>query len=511
MLHDARLANLLLMKRSAGSAPDVLLALAVAYDARSMAREAKDSCDELLEMEPDHPEAWYETVVAHSFGGPDEVERLRPRVEGVLARNPEAAWAHRNLGLLLYYLERDEEARAACARALELDPRDSHAHEVLAYLHYTVGDLDQAVEEGIQAVELEPSNFRALHWLGWCYLKLGATEQAVRYFHRCLRMEDSYFLALESLGAVYLRDESTFPEAVQCFSKMLSVNPRYFPVYFRLADALIQADRLTEAAAQAEAVLHLSPDPTTEAEAHQYLGLIGLMDDALPAARAHFERALEIDPGLAAAHHYLGVLHEQEDRLAEAESCFRRAIDCDPGYALPRIRLGYLCFDRKEYENARRHFEEALAIDEEDYLAHLGLGELARWRRDYAAQLEHCRRAAELAPDDGNVRNQLGTAHDALGDPEAAIREYELALNLNPYNRQAANNLGYLYERLLQRADEDQDESAGLRSKAIHAWRRRLLICRDTRSSTRGARNHLRKLGVDDDEIERWLEEGQVA
>ena len=509
MLHDARVANLLAQKKAAPAPADVLLALATAFNVRSMPDEAKKACDELISLRPDDGEGWFENVIAHSFGGPDDLETLRRRVTDLTRRHPEEPWPHRNLALLSYYLERDEDARKACQRALALSATDSHAHEVLAYLAYTVGDVDGAVEAGIKAVEADRLNFRALHWLGECYLKLDAVEQAVRYFLRCLRIEDSYFFALESLGKVYLQDEATFPEAVQCFAKILSVNPRYFPAYFNLADAFIQAERLTEAAAQAEAVLHLSPDRAAEGDAHQYLGLIRLMDQDLPGASAHFQQALEIDPRFAAAHHYLGVVAEQTGDVAAAEGAFLKAVECDPAYALPRVRLGYLCFDRKEYENAKRHFEAAVGIDPEEYTAHLGLGEVARWRRDWDAQLEHCQLAAELSPDDSNVRNQLGTAYDALGLGEAAEIEYEAALRHDPYNRQAANNLGYLLERRLKEAAAT--DKAPLQERAIAAWRRRLLICRDTRSSMRGARSHLEKLGVAPAKIDEWVQHGQVA
>lgn len=505
ILHDAPIAKLMALLRAEPDSREVLLALAVGFNARSMPEEARSACNRLLELDEADERAWHEAVIAHSFGGTAALDAILPRVRKLTQDHPRAAWAWRNLALLDYYLERDVETRTACEAALALDPADPRTHEVMAYLAYTVGDLDGAIESGIKAVELDPSSFRALHWLGQCYVRLDAVEQAARYFLRALRVEDSFFFALESLGSLYLRQPETFPLALQCFARMLSINPRYFPAYFHLADFFIQSERFTEAAAQAESVLHLEPDGPAEADAHQYLGLIGLLQ-GMPEAKHHFLRALDIDPRFAAAHHYLGSLAEQSGDTEEAEACFRRAIACDPDYALPHVRLGYICFDRKEYQNARRHFEAAVAIDADDYLAHLGLGELARWRRDYAEQLARCGRAAELAPDDSNVRNQLGTALDALGRaPEAAL-EYERALTFDPLNRHAANNLGFLYERLLR--DARPEDASALRARAIDAWKRRLLICRDIRSSTRGARTHLEKLGVESTQVDEWLAGG---
>jgi hypothetical protein len=46
---------------------------------------------------------------------------------------------------------------------------------------------------------------------------------------------------------------------------------------------------------------------------------------------------------------------------------------------------------------------------------------------------------------------------------------------------------------------------SGYKPSAIEAWKKRLLICRDTGASVRGAINHLEKLGVPTATIKKWL------
>lgn len=503
LLHDPRLADLEAAAEASPSSRAALLALASAYNARCMADEARRTCDRLLELDPSDGDAWHEALIARSFLGPGALKAVQPRVSQLVASNAKAAWAHRNLGLLAYYRDRDEESRRALARALELDPSDSRAHEALAYLAYTIGDLDGAVEAGIKAVEHDGRNHRALHWLGECYVRLDAPDQAIRYLQRCLQIEGCYFFALESLGTLYLADPATAAHALQCFSRLFAASPDHFPAHFRLADALIQAERLTEAEAAVETALAIASEDTVRADAHQYLGLISLLRGEPARAKDELMRALSIDDQFAAAHHYLGVVAEQEGQPLEAEARYRRAVELDPENSLPRVRLGYLCFDRKQYANARRHFEAAIQVDDTEAMAWLGLSEIARWRKDFAEQLSLCQRAAELSPDDPNVHNQLGTAHDALGQEREARAAYEKALELDPRNRQAANNLGYLLERMLRSARPS--EAPGLKRAAVAAWKVRLLACRDTGASTRGARAHLEKLGVGASRIDSWL------
>src|SRR5258706_4005440 len=134
ILYDARIANLLSRLRQDPDSREALLALAVGFNARSMPEEAQSACTRLLELDESDERAWHEAIIAHSFGGSASLEPLLPRVQKLVKDNPNAGWARRNLALLCYYLERDEETRAACEQALALDPADPRTHDVLAYL-----------------------------------------------------------------------------------------------------------------------------------------------------------------------------------------------------------------------------------------------------------------------------------------------------------------------------------------------------------------------------------------
>jgi tetratricopeptide (TPR) repeat protein len=150
-------------------------------------------------------------------------------------------------------------------------------------------------------------------------------------------------------------------------------------------------------------------------------------------------------------------------------------------------------------------FNKAIETDPNEYWALLGLSEVYRRKRRYRQQLEATLRAAEICEDDSDVYNHMGIALQSLREYENAERAYRHSLKLDPYNRKAANNLGFLYERFLEKTD---DES--FKEKAIQAWKQRLLICRDTNSSNKMATTRLRNLGVDDATIETWLKEATL-
>ena len=125
-----------------------------------------------------------------------------------------------------------------------------------------------------------------------------------------------------------------------------------------------------------------------------------------------------------------------------------------------------------------------------------------------AREITLARRLLEALPREPRAAYLLGEYWRREADWARALECYERALRLDPYNRQAAANLGHLYEKLL--ADKGGDDD-GLRAHAVEAWRRRLLICRDTAASQKAALDHLEKLGASKSQLEEWLEHGQLA
>jgi len=130
----------------------------------------------------------------------------------------------------------------------------------------------------------------------------------------------------------------------------------------------------------------------------------------------------------------------------------------------------------------------------------LGLAEVSRLRRKNKEQLEFCRQALKLQPEHTNVQNHLGIACECNRKFEEAEKAYLKAMELDPFNRWAANNLGYLYEKLMKRDGSDE-----YRDKATQIWKKRLQICSSTAQSVKGATRHLTKLGVPQKTIESWL------
>jgi Flp pilus assembly protein TadD len=167
------------------------------------------------------------------------------------------------------------------------------------------------------------------------------------------------------------------------------------------------------------------------------------------------------------------------------------------------IQIGYVLMEEdpaRQLEQAEKTFLSALSIDPDDYSAYLGLSECYRLAKRTEDQAAMVRQAMEMAPDDPDVWNARGVACEVEGQLVEATDAYAKALELSPYHRKAANNLGFALEKRMAQGEQ------GLHQRAVNAWKHRLLVCRDEGQSQKMATEHLLGLGVQESDIQQWLD-----
>lgn len=109
------------------------------------------------------------------------------------------------------------------------------------------------------------------------------------------------------------------------------------------------------------AVLARNPDSWI---AHNNLGKELLADQSqLPAAIAHFERALALRPDYAEAHNNLGLAFTQAGRPAEAIPHLEESIRLKPNVYQAHNNLGIALASQGRIAEALRHFERAVALN----------------------------------------------------------------------------------------------------------------------------------------------------
>ena len=173
-------------------------------------------------------------------------------------------------------------AKAAAARALELDPALAEAHAVLAWIQCFY-DWDWVRgEPGLRrALELNPNSARTHDWYSEALLLAGRFDQAVAESKRALALDPLSYRVSGNI-AVILYCAHRYDDAIRQARQTLEINPHYYQANTMLGTSLAEKKMYPEAAAALRAALADYPrDPDTMAHLAAVEASIGKRDEAL--------------------------------------------------------------------------------------------------------------------------------------------------------------------------------------------------------------------------------------
>jgi tetratricopeptide (TPR) repeat protein len=178
-------------------------------------------------------------------------------------------------------------------------------------------------------------------------------------------------------------------------------------------------------------------------------------------AETSFDKAIELNPGLALAYQQRGYLMSALGRGDEAVADYRRALDLDPLSVVLSAQLGLAQFLSRRYTEATDQLREAIAMDPSHYYPHPFLGLVDAETGRFEAAIEELETGMRIAsnpqgraqlayayakagrwpeaekvigdlqadaPGSSAVTYEVATAYAAHGDSEQAIRLLERAL-----------------------------------------------------------------------------------
>jgi len=289
-------------------------------------------------------------------------------------------------------------------------------------------------------------------------IELFGEEVAVRDGYRTdsPAAHDAHLLGKHRLMSRGIQD---MQEAREYFQSAIDLDPDYAAPYVGLADAnnllhFYNAIGFDEAMANVrpaiERALELDPELGKAYAARGYPSF--WFESDIPAGRADFSRAIELNPNDSHALFWYGQqVGLVEGRLGEGLEMVQAALDLDPLSPITNVTYGVMLNAMDRREEARAAYSRILDIAPDFSLTHrfIGLHELILGRVDAAVRRFHT--AAMLDPQSPNHPIAAGLSYVNLGDLDRAQALFDRAASLG--NRSSTELYEALTSLLLNRED----------------------------------------------------------
>jgi tetratricopeptide (TPR) repeat protein len=367
---------------------------------------ALETIDPLSQVEIHHVSTLLQ--MARIYAGAGQQEKALTAYDQAIVLDPEVQKIYFSKGILLFNLQRYEEARVALERGNAL----------------------------------APSSYVGYFYLGKTFQKLGEIGQATFNFEKALDLSPRFAPAYQAF-ATMLEEQHNFSGAVEIYERYLSrVNPhkknfRQEIVRLHLAQGSYQ---------QALDVLKaLVVDDPADLNAQVRIALIyGEIGDHGKAIE-QLTLILDTRPGEVRVRDYLGLMYEEIQDYEPAIQAYHESIDWEPTFYDSRVHLGYLLYRLKRYDDAIPQLKEAVNLNPGSPEPHVLLGMAYLQSEQPSLALSAFEYGIDLHPNNSDLRFNLGAAYDKVNRFPDVVREMEKVLSLDPNHTDALNYLGYSY------------------------------------------------------------------
>jgi TolB-like protein/Tfp pilus assembly protein PilF len=158
-------------------------------------------------------------------GTPTEVYlRAKAAAARALELDDNLAEAHTSLGLIKMEYEWDwANSETEFKRAIELNPGLDEAHHQYSHYLTAMGRTHESLAQSLQALELDPLSLPLNAHLAWHYLYARQYDQAIEQCRKTLELDQNYPQAHDYLGMAY-EQKGMYEEAIAEFQKAMNLS-----------------------------------------------------------------------------------------------------------------------------------------------------------------------------------------------------------------------------------------------------------------------------------------------
>lgn len=358
------------------------------------------------------------------------------QLQAIIQQQPSNLRAHLALGNMRLALQQYDAASQVFRRATELQPQSGAAWQCLATVLYHREHYVEARDAARRAVRLLPSDANTHYTLG-----VADVEFAMQYpnpqAHTRELVEGLQHLKLVlavwpdnpdvyyRLGRAYygIRDVKS---AIKYLKRAHEIEPRRADITLLLCNTYRIAGNLDAARQSVEQALRETPDDPGLNDFSGQLLETSRAPDAPARSIAAFGKALAARPDDPVLHEKLGSVYQRLGKTEAARAEFERAIQLDPNRSFPYQQLANVYTRLNQPQKA-------------DFYAKLANAAAANDR-----QLQNVEAVCKMHPTSVPLHLILADRYRDLGRTTVARGEYEIVLKLDPSNQRARSGLAAL-------------------------------------------------------------------
>jgi len=358
-----------------------------------------------------------------------DFESAAQNYQDYLAKKPDDAIVHYDLGYVYFALNRPSDAKQEYQRALALDPKMAAAYLNLGAVLLAT-DPAGAVDPLQKAADLAPQDAHTKWVLGTALEKSGQLPAAVEQYRAARQLDDADCKIRLSLAhALFAANQPAEAETEYRAALSLPGTPAEIGQAHRgLEETLLAEKKFPEASGELALYLASHPnDPSARVDHASMLFDAGKLDESLD----ELDRASKLAPDDLRALKLRSDIFWKQKRYADAVGALQRAVALAPNDADIAARLGEAYLHTKDYPNATHWLAAAYRQNSSanDVLAYLVDAEYGLKNYSQAlAALDELSRRMQLPPASLYMR---AACYDNLGRMAEALDAYQKFLQLN--------------------------------------------------------------------------------
>lgn len=369
---------------------------------------------EVLRKDPDFPEI--HTKLAYCLYRAGEQGEAGREAKIALARTPNNAEAHKNLGLVFGMVEKFDAAIAEYREALRLKPDYEAVHYNMGLLYDSREDRANAIAAYKKAIALNPNNPDSRYNLAYALKDSKDTDGAIREYREAKRLAPRRVDARQNLGVVLL--DVDLAAAILEFRELIELAPDFPLGHMGLGTAFFRQGDYLAALTEYRKAAELDPsDPDAASKVAHAMELAGNVDEAI----SQYQRAIRLDPNWAKAHEGLGRSYFTKKMYAQAAEELVLAANLQPTNAAVHGTYAQVLAASGDTARAVSEFKQSLVLDPTQFRVRLQFAALLEKNGDWPEAIEQYRQVAKADFVRG-TKDEYQAAQARLKEHLAALR-----------------------------------------------------------------------------------------